>query len=205
MKRRPPAEVVADLERYRHLLHRYHHALDLMSDRGLARLDEHFVDATRYVDVLASLFPAPTRILDLGAGAGLPGIVVAAAFEDLTVELVERRRKRATFLRMAAAAVGGAEARVHAGDVRSTTGSPVDVVMAQAVGTFELVYEATRHRQGASVVLMSRKGPTWRAEVDALRAAIGVEIDVVAEEGLTPRGTLVAVRVQGGLPCRSSV
>lgn len=204
MKRRPSAEVTADLERYRHLLHRYHRTLDLMSDGGLARLDDHFADATTYVDALANLFPAPTRIMDLGAGAGLPGIVVAASFRGLTVELVERRRKRATFLRMAAAAVGGADVRIHAGDVREAAGSAVDVVMAQAVGTLELVYDATRHRHGANVVLMSRKGPMWRAEVDALAAATGATIDVVAEEALTQRGTLVAVRVQGGSPCRSS-
>ncbi len=176
-----------------------------MSDRGLARLDEHVVDATRYVEAIAGLFPAPTRIMDLGAGAGLPGIVVAAAFDHLTVELVERRRKRATFLRMAATAIDGASVRVHAVDVRETSGAPVDVVLAQAVGTFELVYGATRHRHGASVVLMSRKGPEWRDEVDALRAATGAVVDVVVEDALVRSGTLVAVRVQGGLPCRSSV
>lgn len=205
MKRRPPTETSADLQRYRTLLRRYHRTLDLMSDTGLARLDDHIEDAEAYVDVLARLSPAPTRIMDLGAGAGLPGIVVAAAFEGVWLELVERRRKRATFLRMAAAGVGGAGVEVRSGDVRSTEGAVVDVVMAQAVGTLGQVYEVTRHRHAARVVLLSRKGPEWRAEVASLEAAIGADVEVVAEEPMMRRGTLVAVRAQGGLPCRSSV
>jgi len=204
VKRRPPTEVAADLERYGALLRRYHRTLDLMSDTGLARLDDHLADAGAYVEVVARLSPAPTRIMDLGAGAGLPGIVVATAFVDVTVELVERRRKRATFLRMAAAAVGGAGVDVGSGDVRTTGGAPVDVVLAQAVGTLEQVYAVTRHRHGGEVVLMSRKGPEWRAEVEALEVAVGSAVDVVAEEPLARRGTLVAVRAQGGSPCRSS-
>lgn len=205
MKRRPPTEVAADLERYRALLRRYHRTLDLMSDAGLERLDDHMDDAAGYVDALARLSPAPARIMDLGAGAGLPGIVVALAFDDVAVELVERRRRRATFLRMAAATVGGAEVAVVSEDVRATEGAPVDVVLAQAVGTLEQVYEVTRHRHAACVVLMSRKGSEWRAEVESLEAAIGAAVEVVAEEAMTRRGTLVAVRAQGGLPCRSSV
>lgn len=205
MKRRPPTEVAADLQRYRALLRRYHRTLDLMSDAGLARLDDHIADAETYVDVLARLSPAPTRIVDLGAGAGLPGIVVAASFEDVSLELVERRRKRATFLRMAAASVNGASVEVASGDARTTVGEAVDVVLAQAVGTLEQVYGLTRHRHAASVVLMSRKGPAWRAEVASLEAAIGAAVVVVAEDGMSRRGTLVAVRAQGGLPCRSSV
>lgn len=204
MKRRSPAEVCADIERYRELLRRYHRTLDLMSDAGLARLDDHVGDALKYVDALARLSPAPTRVMDLGAGAGLPGVVVAASFDGLTVELVERRRKRATFLRMAAAAVGGADVEIHAGDVRASHGEPVDVVMAQAVGTLARVYEATRHRHSDAVVLISRKGPEWRAEVDGLRAVAGAAVEVIAEDGLTQRGTLVAVRAQGGSGCRSS-
>jgi len=205
VKRRPPTEVAADLERYGGLLRRYHGTLDLMSDAGLARLDEHVRDAEAYVDVLAGLSPAPARIMDLGAGAGLPGIVVAVTFEGVSLEMVERRRKRAIFLRMVAAAVGGAEVEVRSGDVRSTDGAPVEVVLAQAVGTLDQVYALTRHRHAPYVVLMSRKGPEWRAEIEALEAATGAAFDVVADASLARRGTLVAVRAQGGLPCRSSV
>lgn len=204
MKRRSPAERAAALDRYGHLVERYHGALDLMSDAGLARLDEHLEDADAYVDAVARLSPAPRRLLDLGSGAGLPGVALAAAFPALAIELVERRRKRGAFLRMAVAAVAPSGAEVTVGDVRTTTGEPVDVVTAQAVGTLLDVYRLTCHRHAPSLVLMARKGPAWRAELARLGAALDTTPVVLAARALPHRGTLVAVRVQGGVACRSS-
>jgi 16S rRNA (guanine527-N7)-methyltransferase len=204
VKRRAPAERAAVLERYRGLVARYHRTLDLMSDRGVARLDEHLEDAEAYVAAVAALSPAPRRLLDLGSGAGLPGVALAAAFPALPIELVERRRKRGAFLRMAVAAVAPSEAEVRVGDVRDTGGEAVDVVTAQAVGTLLDAYRLTCHRHAPTVVLMARKGPAWRAELDRLGAELGAAPEVLASRELPHRGTLVAVRVQGGVACRSS-
>jgi 16S rRNA (guanine527-N7)-methyltransferase len=209
VKRRPSAELDAALDRYVALVRRYHATLDLMSDSGLERLDRHVADALRYVDVVLGLEPRPRRLLDVGSGVGLPGIVLAAALPDLAIELVERRRKRATFLRLAAAAVGRPDARVRDVDVRTTQGEPADVITAQAVARLADVYDLVRHRCADPVVLMARKGPAWRDEVEELarRAAHadgGSATDVLRQEALEDRGTLVAVRVRGGRPCRSS-
>ena len=198
VKRRPAPEVAAALARYRAQIERYHATLDLMSPAGLSDLDRHLADARAYADLAADLDPAPRRALDLGSGVGLPGVVLAASFEDLPVELVERRAKRATFLRLAVAAVG-ADAEIVAGDVRRTAGPPVDLVTAQAVAPFADVHALVRHRLAPDAVLVARKGDAWRAEVDALaEAADGASVEVVAERPATVRGTLVAVRVRGG-------
>lgn len=209
VKHRSSAELDAALDRYVALARRYHATLDLMSDAGLARLDRHVADALRYVDAVASLDPEPQRLLDIGSGVGLPGIVIAAALPELAVELVERRRKRATFLRMAAAAVGRADVVVRDADVRATRGERTDVVTAQAVARLAEVYRLVRHRTADPVVLVARKGAEWREEVEELaRCATEAEeassTDVLRQEPLEGSGTLVAVRVRGGRPCRSS-
>lgn len=204
MKRRAQAEADAAVERYAELLRRYHSTLDLMSDAALARLDEHLVDAERYVDTVAELSPAPTAILDVGSGAGLPGVVLAACLQGVRIELVERRRRRGTFLRMAVAAVGAEGVLVRVGDVQQLGGPAADVVVAQAVATLTELYRLTRARHAAEMVLVSRKGPDWRDEVKALEAEIASATEEVAAVPLSRRGTLVAVRVQGGRPCRSS-
>lgn len=204
MKRRSRAERAAALDRYRRLVERFHGTLDLMSDAGLARLDDHLADAEAYVEAVEALSPAPRRLLDLGSGAGLPGVVLAATFPSLAIELVERRRKRGAFLRMAVATVAPSGAAVHVGDVEASAGEPVDVVTAQAVGTLLDIYRHTGHRHAPVVVLVTRKGPAWRAEVDRLGADLEAAPEVLASRELRHRGTLVAIRVRGGVACRSS-
>ncbi len=61
---------------------------------GPGPLDLHYADAKRS---LAHLDPTG-RWADLGSGAGFPGIVLAALWPEITVDLVESRQKRATFL-----------------------------------------------------------------------------------------------------------
>lgn len=209
MKHLSPAERAAPLERYEALVRRFHGTLDLMSDAGLEHFDDHVADALVYADVIAALSPAPRQALDVGSGVGLPGVVLAAALPDLAVELVERRRKRVAFLRMAVASVGRSDVVVHEGDVRSSSGPEVDVVTAQAVGRLADVYALVAHRCGEGVVLLARKGPGWRDELSELEERIaasrrGGAIEaaerpsataVLAERPLSRRGTLVAVRV----------
>jgi 16S rRNA (guanine527-N7)-methyltransferase len=59
--------------------------------------ERHILDSLR---AAATLGPADSDAYDLGAGAGLPGIVVSIARPDLRMGLVEPRRSRAAFLEM---------------------------------------------------------------------------------------------------------
>ncbi|MFN2382578.1 MAG: RsmG family class I SAM-dependent methyltransferase, partial [Guyparkeria sp.] len=74
-------------------------------------------------------------MLDLGSGAGLPGVVVAARVAPREVWWVERRRRRATFLTQVAAHARLSSVRVVVDDVRRITRPPdgVATVTAQAV------------------------------------------------------------------------
>lgn len=204
MKQRPASEVAEGLNAYRAVLERYAGTLDLLSPTGLERLDDYFADAVAYADAIALLSPAPRRLLDVGSGAGLPAIPIAVSLPELPVELVERRRKRLAFLSLALAAVDAPRATLRAGDVRSVAGPPVDLITAQAVGTFALVYASTRHRHAEQVHIFSRRGTDWREDLRMADAEIGSAGEVVAEVPLARGGTLVAVRWPGGTACRSS-
>ena len=57
------------------------------------------------------------HVVDLGTGGGVPGLVLAAALAPRTVVCVERRARRAAFLRMATVRLGLANAVVEASDV----------------------------------------------------------------------------------------
>lgn len=65
-------------------------------------VERHYGESLAAVEFL----PRRGRVVDLGSGAGFPGLVLAAARLDLEVTLVERREKKAAFLRTAARAMG---------------------------------------------------------------------------------------------------
>lgn len=200
---------------YREQLARFRRTLDLMSDRGYAELEAKLAEAERYAAVVRRYAAPGGAVLDLGTGAGLPGVVVAARLAPRRVWWVERRRRRAAFLDQVAARAGLREVRVAAADVRAleigATG-PVAAVTAQAVAALDQVATLTRHLWADDVLLVSRKGPGWEVEVEALRAAAqgwgaqhgSAVVQVIATEPLGSGGTLVAVRVRGGSACPPS-
>lgn len=205
----------AALQVYREQLARYRRTLDLMSDRGFDDLDAKLAEADRYADAVRRHAAPDGPVLDLGSGAGLPGVVVAARLAPRAVWWVERRRRRAAFLDQTAARAGLRGVRVAAEDVRtldvSRTGRVV-AVTAQAVAALAEVASLTRHLWADEVLLVGRKGPGWEAELDALRAAavgwgsgaVPASVELVVAEPLGTRGTLVAVRVRGGSACPPS-
>lgn len=212
---------VAALDTYRSLLERYRQTLDLMSPRGFEQLDTKLDEAERYAEVIAELAQAEGPVLDLGTGAGLPGVVVAVRLQPRTVWWVERRRRRAVFLAQVVAHTHLTNVRVAEADVRELTAASVGevaAVTAQAVASFADVAGLTRHLWGHDVLLVSRKGPGWQDEVAELReVATGwaeaeggrrgrvVDVEVVRAEPLHTRGSLIALRVRGGSTCPSSV
>ena len=187
------------LERYKELVEIYHHTLDLMSDSGLAKLEEHVDDALHYVNAIDVQMPAGT-IVDVGSGVGLPGIVLASALPKRRVILVERRRRRCTFLSIVVSKLELSNAGVYKDDVRDIN-TEVSVVSAQAVASLDKVYTLTRHLHSDKILLVSRKNSAWQQEIEALGQITPVMPQYVCTQSLNTNGTLVAVRVQGG-QCR---
>lgn len=67
----------------------------LIGPRETFRLwDRHLLNCA----VIAELIPENATLIDVGSGAGLPGVVLALARPDLTVTLLEPMARRATFL-----------------------------------------------------------------------------------------------------------
>ncbi len=195
---------------YRTLLDRYHRTLDLLSPAGYADIERHLAEAGRYAAAVGELAAEAGPVVDLGSGAGLPGVVVAARLAPREVWWVERRRRRATFLTQVAAQARLASVRVIGDDVRRLARPPggIAAVTAQAVGTLREVALLTRPLWGPRVLLVSRKGPDWRTEVAALETWLRDDRNaaedgwasprVLRAEPLGTRGTLVAVELRGG-------
>ncbi|MBM4390908.1 MAG: class I SAM-dependent methyltransferase [Deltaproteobacteria bacterium] len=113
------------VEVHRRLLERWRTAMDLV---GPGPVDSHFDDAM----AVAGLLSPRGRWLDLGAGAGFPGVALAASHPAAEFTLVERRQKRAAFLREVIHAAGLANARVFEGDAATLPAAEWDGVTSRA-------------------------------------------------------------------------
>ena len=89
-------ENIAQIAIYLEELNRWAKIADLVSqsDPGII-IRKHILDSLAALSVL----PQQGRLLDLGSGAGFPGLPLAIANPTLSVTLLEPRRKRVNFLR----------------------------------------------------------------------------------------------------------
>ena len=92
------SDAVDRLNRYHDLLLDWNTRMDLtsVSQQDMAR--RHFVDSLLPLSQTA-FFPSGVRLIDVGTGAGFPGLALAAAREDISVTLLEAQGKRCQFLR----------------------------------------------------------------------------------------------------------
>lgn len=122
-------ETLARLSTYLDLLCRWQAAINLV---GRATLSDpwrrHFLDSAQ----LAPQLPAGAQnLVDLGSGAGFPGMVLALlGLRD--VHLIEADRRKAEFLREVTRATG-APVTVHAQRIERLAGWPADVITGRAV------------------------------------------------------------------------
>lgn len=205
------------LDQYAALVTRYHKTLDLLSDAGLRDLPRHVDDALRYAALIEREAGPEATIVDVGSGAGLPGIVIAAALPAAKVHLVERRRRRTAFLELASATLGLSNTRVYGGDVQDLAGVCADVITGQAVADVATLVRLTRHLHRDPCWLVSRRASDHELNLRDVLTAAGLAEDAAAdgaethlagaewvEEPLKERGSLVAVKLPGGQACQPS-
>ena len=91
-----------------------------------------------------NLFPKiddqpPTQIIDVGSGAGFPGLPIKLWFPQAHITLIESNHKKVTFLREVIRALTLMSINVFAGRAEDYQGAPVDVVTLRAVEKFETI------------------------------------------------------------------
>lgn len=189
---------------YRVLLERYRSTLNLVSPTDPGLIERKISEATIYARQLGLCLDADAPIADLGTGSGLPGIVIACLQQRRPVYLIERRRRRLAFLRLAVGQLALANAFVIAGEPDAGEIPACQAIVAQAVGPFDEIYCATRTIHAAKVLLLSRKGGNWHEEQRRLERRTGTIATVVVDRHFDDHGRLVGLRLAGGRICRSS-
>jgi len=129
-----PEQALA-LDAYADLVRRWNPMLGLVAAKDLPRFaDRHGVDGLVAAQVLRhTRGDLALQVLDLGSGAGLPGVPLAVALPEASVTLVERSARKARFLRLAQRELGLANVCVLCAELRQVPSASADVVTARAL------------------------------------------------------------------------
>lgn len=174
------------LETYVQLLQKWQKTINLVSRDSLDDLwQRHILDSAQ----LAELIPAgrPITILDMGSGAGFPGLVLAILASEQgrqwTVHLVESDSRKAAFLATVARETGTA-LKIHNKRLENLAPLMADVVTARALAPLDKLLEyATRFLapDGKCLCLkgvgaedeLTAASKTWKMAVDRLPSRSG--------------------------------
>lgn len=157
------ASAVARLEGYERALLAASEAQNLIAASTVPAIwSRHFVDSAQ----LIGLAPERGVWVDIGAGAGLPGLVVAALSERQVI-LIEPRRLRAAFLMDVASSLGLAERVqiIQAKAQNAEIASKVAVVSARAVATIDRLLDAAAGFADCGTTYILPKGANAQSEV----------------------------------------
>lgn len=144
----------------------------LIGPREAPRIwDRHLLNCA----VVAELIPERASVVDVGSGAGLPGIVLAVARPDLTVTLVEPLARRTAFLSEVVTELDLDRTvevvRARAEELAGRT--PADVVTARAVAPLDRLAGWCLPLAALGGRLLALKGASAADEVAAHREAVG--------------------------------
>jgi 16S rRNA (guanine527-N7)-methyltransferase len=119
-------------------------------------MERHVIDSLRAVSVVGD---GDREALDLGSGAGLPGMVVAVAMPELRVTLVEGRRRRVAFLEYTIETLGLRNAVAIHGRIQDLR-AEVDLCFARALAPLEDAWRLALPllRRGGRLVYFAGQG-----------------------------------------------
>jgi 16S rRNA (guanine527-N7)-methyltransferase len=195
--------------------------MNLTSASALADAERiHLLDSLTLVPLIRRDQPAAERVVDVGSGAGFPGLAIKVVMPELHVVLIEATRKKADFLRWMAGELGcegvevvaeRAEDAAHDEALRGT----FDVALARSLGPLPVVMELTLPFCRAGGVLLAHRGRDEPEAADCnerVAAKLGARFRGIEPVGVDSedRRTSIAVvdkigGTSGGYPRRSGV
>ena len=186
----------AQLLAYLDLLAKWNKVYNLTAVRDPAEMLTHHL-----LDSLAVIAPlvrhtqgGAARVLDVGSGGGLPGVVIAICCPEMSVACVDAVAKKAAFVQQAAGVLGLSNLRgVHA-RVESIT-EPYDVITSRAFATLADFTQWSAGSLGEDGVWMAMKGKHPTDEIAALPPSVAVfHVEQLTVPGLDAERCLIWMR-----------
>jgi 16S rRNA (guanine527-N7)-methyltransferase len=165
-------EIIGKLEQFALLLHEWNQVHNLTGARTIDAIYDNIVD---------SLYPltfitVPKSLLDVGTGAGFPGLVLAIALPSTEVVLAEPLKKRVSFLKYAGIDLGLDNVTVIPKRVETIVHKPFALITSRAVTNTRLLLELTAHISDERTAYLFYKGSRVFDEIEAVDRQLDYDI-----------------------------
>jgi 16S rRNA (guanine527-N7)-methyltransferase len=165
------------LDLYFRELKRWSQKMNLIAKRATDSeiLEKHFLDSLTLLPLFADASIQP-HLLDIGTGAGFPGLVCKAAMPQLQLTLVEPRQKRVAFLSHIIRSIKLeditlVDCRVEDED-RLPSHNGFTHITCRAVSEIKVFLDMCSRFMAPGVQVICMKGPKWKEELAALDESI---------------------------------
>ena len=167
-----PEAQLRQLWAFHQLLHQRNDDGDLTRLRAFeSMVTLHYVDCLFVAEKLAAKLPSP--LLDIGSGAGFPGIPLKIALPQLHVILAEGRARRVQFMDDAIALLGLTGIETWHGKVWSQFALPVQGTISRALERIPVTLQRVRHFVPPGGLCVFMKGPNCDDEIAEAKTALG--------------------------------
>ena len=165
-------ETIIKLENFASLLHEWNQVHNLTGAKSLDAI---------YVNIVDSLYPLtfikkPKSLLDVGTGAGFPGLALAIALPECEVVLAEPLKKRVSFLKYAAIDGGLSNVKVEAKRVEFVAHDAFEMISSRAVTNTKLLLDLTEAISDVKTEYLFYKGSRVFDEVADVQHKLDYDI-----------------------------
>ena len=149
-------QIISKLLIYKELLIKWNNSFNLTSVTNKEIVTHHFLDCLAVIPFIKS-----STLLDVGTGAGLPGIVIAIVNPDIKVSLVDKVGKKINFIKRIIAELEIKNIEPYHDRVEFLTSEEkYDGIISRAFSNMEVFIKSTKHlikRQGVWYGMKSKK------------------------------------------------
>ena len=149
-------QIISKLLIYKELLMKWNNSFNLTSVKNTEIVTHHFLDCLAVIPFIKS-----SRLLDVGTGAGLPGIVIAIVNPDIKVSLIDKVGKKITFIKRISAELEIKNIETYHDRVELLNSEEkYDGIISRAFSNMEVFIKSTKHlikTQGVWYGMKSKK------------------------------------------------
>ena len=184
-------ETIESLEIYENMLLYENKKLNLVGKSTIKDIwIRHFLDSYQVIDLIEE---SDKRIMDLGSGAGFPGIVVALGIKEkripLKINLLEKSRKKTVFLKKVISKLNINVEVINEDVMQKSFELRENVFMARAFKPLQVILELIHHNAKNWKKILIFQGKSWEDEL--LRVSKTWDIKYKQRQSITSNDSVI--------------